>query len=915
MSTRSALTIVGGIVGAYFGYPQLGLTIGALVGSAVDPQQIQGPKIGEIANQTSAEGVPRTIVYGTVSCYGNVIQTGQVVKVESTESQGKGGPEVTSERALRTYAIRICEGPIGGVLRVWEDNKLVYDVRTGSQMLAESQRWATNKVIYLGDESQVPDPNLVELNSDAPAYRGSAYAVFILEDLTARQGSIPQYRFEVASSAAFSPSDPIIAPLIGKLIWQGQTFSGTFTEYGETAEEAVFASGRAQEGSGPLFYEFETCFNYGGGDPAFWRCSYFQENGSPYFSNMNAEEIPGKGLPDLTFVRVEGPARVLADVIYAGEVLVQQSLAPILLPGDPNYDNDAFWEAAREAALLAGTLQPGVDTPVDVFEYAQKDVADTGQGNPVELGDIVSDIHLRCGFVAGDYDVTELNDMVAGLGLAGDYTGASAIDSLRTVYFFDKSEHDKKLWYPKRGAAVIETLTLDDLTEVPDKTTREQAIEVPKKLHLRYQHAASGYAPVKATATSSSPDLMTKGEVAVEVPVVLNEDQAAQTADKMYKVTRAELAGETTITVPLDVGAVYVAGNCLGLSLRGATRRVRIHQIDFADWKLALTLKPDRQSAYTSNLTGVPIPEPTLPPSTIVGDTELAVLDIPARVDSEDDLNYLVAVSGQLPPWYGATYQRSLDGGGNFSSVTDIMQPSIMGELLNNVPSAMEGITDTTNELRIRLYRENQTLDSLNEIAFLSEQGAFALEKADGSWEVMQYMDSVVDSNGDFLLSTLHRGLLNSGPSAHIIGARFVMLNRPTHIPAQSSWLNLLITHRAVSFGESADETTNAVAQTYVGRSQLEWPVASLALERDGSDNISGTWAPRHRFGSDDAPVASVNFIGYRVTIDDGSSSVTFDITTPSFTYDASAMADPVTVSVSAVNRITGAGPATSESV
>jgi hypothetical protein len=534
-------------------------------------------------------------------------------------------------------------------------------------------------------------------------------------------------------------------------------------------------------------------------------------------------------------------------------------------------------------------------------------------GEAVPLSEIVADIHDRCDIPESQYDVAELTDMVSGLALAGDYTGADAINSVRPLYFFDKSEHDKKLWYPKRGASVMDSWDIDDLTEVPDTTQREQALEVPKKLHLFYQHAISGYARVKATAASSSPDLMTTGEVTIEVPVVLDEDQAAQAADKAYKVTRAEINGTTEISIPLDIGIERVPSNPVGLTLRGMTRRLRIDSMSYADGVFKLSLKNDRQSAYTSNLTGVPIPPPTLPPSTIVGETVFAVLDIAARVDSEDDLNYLVAVTGESPAWHGARYQRSLDTGANWTTVQDITTASIIGYLQDDVPAASEDYTDTTNFVTVHLIREGQTLDSLTDAEFLSEGGAFALEKADGSFELMQYLDAVEDSAGDFTLTTLHRGLLNSGASAHTAGARFVMLARPTHIDAQASWIGMDLTHRAISLGDTADNTDNEETATFVGRSQLEWPVASFSLTRSGN-NVTGTWVPRHRFGSDDYPVASVNFQGYRVTIV-GTSTVTFDQTAQTFTYDVSAIGGGVTVSVSALNRITGAGPATSGTI
>jgi len=130
-----------------------------------------------------------------------------------------------------------------------------------------------------------------------------------------------------------------------------------------------------------------------------------------------------------------------------------------------------------------------------------------------------------------------------------------------------------------------------------------------------------------------------------------------------------------------------------------------------------------------------------------------------------------------------------------------------------------------------------------------------------------------------------------------------------------SSLIGQSLTHRAPSLEQSPELAVEQTA-TYIGRSQIEWPVAYLELDRSGSD-ISATWTPRHRFGTDDNPVASINFQGYRVTIDGGSNgSATFDTLTAGFTnYDASALGGSVTVSVSALNRITGAGPATSESI
>lgn len=911
---RQVLPIVGAVVGAFFGSPQIGYAIGAVVGNLVDPVINQGPKIGETGAQTSQEGAPRAIIYGTASCTGNIIAAGPVIKSTELESAdgGKGSEKTEVERAYRNYAIRICEGPMAGILRIWEDDKLVYDVRGGSLMLAESAKWIANKNVFLGDETQLPSAFL-NLNvpplGDHPAHRGTAYIVFGLEDLTDRRGSIPQYRFEVAQETEDFVID---LPRVDPFTLQGISGGGRFTNYYLPVSEipdnvkAINAVWRFNPaGSTDAVVTLQVKL----GEAVFWSQSVSLSAVQAYQTYQVQLNLTGAG-QEITAGfngEWEGELEVSINYLAATYSPRKQSGFP---PNVYEQDDINYGIFLNESNQI---FSAGAILTLPTVYWGPAFIAEGADGLPVGLDDIVRDIHIRCNVPLENIDVTELTDQVAGLVLAGDYTGADAINTLRGPYFFDKAEYSKILHYPKRGAAIVDTLTIDDLVEEPDFSKREQALEFAKKMHLFYQHAASGYAAVKATSLRSSPDARVVGETSLQVPVVLNEDQAAQTVSKLHKVSWAEAEGEVNLSVPSSFMR-FVPSNCLGLVLRGQAKRYRLEKKEFADGVIKMTLRHDRQSAYTSNLTGVPIPPPTLPPSTIVGDTTLAILDIASRTDTEDDLNYLSAGVGALPAWYGYGLQRSLDGGANYTTVGRY-GPAVVGVLAESVPASSEFYTDTTNTVSVQLIREGQIISEISEIQFLSEQGAFALEKADGSWEVMQYRDVLQDSAGVFILSRLHRGLLNSGASAHSVGAKFVLLSRAEHIPAQSSWIGQQLTHRAVSLDDSPENSTSQT-QTYVGRSQIEWPVAYLSLTRDGSDSIIATWTPRHRFGSDDAPVASINFQGYRVTLNDGiAAPVTFDTLAAGFTYDASALEEPVTVSVCALNRITGAGPATSESI
>lgn len=906
---RQVLPIIGGLVGSYFGYPQLGFVVGGLLGGLADPEVAQGPKIGELAIQSFDEGSPRAIIYGTSQCSGYVMEAGMPIKTTEVVTGDKGAPKSEKEVVYRNYAIAICEGPIAGVLRVWSDDKLVFDVRPGSPMLVESYEWAKNKTFYLGSEEQLPDIFLgvnVSGVTETPAFRGTAYMFALLDDLTDRRGSIPQFRFEVTETVISTPLEQI--PSVHGFV------------------DGYYA---------PVWFDWETIVEQSSVAP-------FPDARVGLFKLEIRDTIPeAQVVTDFTVVFGSGEelrGRIIGNGSHVVEMLsmnqpIQVDVHIEKLEGVETplaYDSKFFYPAPSEldpayTAYYGGGTPPNLIYPDDRYFGVLYDPVrgiigvDWGpaflfeEGGPTTLNSIVSDLHTRVGLGASDFDVSELTNSVAGLTLSGDYSAASAIDVLRSCYFFDKCEPGDKIRYPKRGKPVALTLSIDDLVELPDLARREQVSEVPKKIHLHYSNALAGYAPIKATYMRSSQDDQSTVESTVQVPVVLDVDEAARMVEKMFKVTATDAQGEITISVP-DSFIRLVASDCIGLNLRGQVRRLRIDEVNWADGVMQLTCRVDRQSAYTSVLTGIPVDPPVLPPSTIVGDTVFAVLDIPARIDSEDDLNYLVAGSGTKSAWAGWAYQRSADGGANYTTVSRIEQSTVMARLVDPVPSASEFFTDTTNVVRVRMIRPGHVLESLTEQQFLSEQGAFALQLVDGSWEILQYLDADDEGDGVYALRTLHRGLLNTTPGAHVAGALFVRLDRATHISAQAAWLGADLTHRGVSLGVSP-EGAAWFTETFQGRSQVEWPVAYLAVGRDGSNVLSGSWTPRHRFGSDDLPVASINFQGYRVTVTDGVATASFDRLTPDFTYDASAMSSPVTVSVSAVNRITGAGPATSESI
>jgi len=169
-------------------------------------------RLGDIAEQTAQEGGARPIIWGRVRPIGgNIIQLqapNRVMIKEKVSGGGKGGSKKKKqkvEHVFRTYAIGICEGPVSAIVRVWRNNKLVYDARGNAWGQNNNHVFLSGFRLYLGTWSQNPDPTLESIwgIGSVPAYRGTCYMVAVNEDLTELVGAVPQWLFEVERAETF----------------------------------------------------------------------------------------------------------------------------------------------------------------------------------------------------------------------------------------------------------------------------------------------------------------------------------------------------------------------------------------------------------------------------------------------------------------------------------------------------------------------------------------------------------------------------------------------------------------------------------------------------------------------------------------------------------------------------------------
>jgi len=187
-----AIPLAGAAIGFWIGGPT-GASIGWSIGSylAYEPEQ---PEIGDLRVQTSQYGAGIPFIVGKQRITGNIIWTADKTSY-SVETGGKGGAPGTNQVGYKiSMAIAICQGPILGISRVWEQGEVKADINNQARLPG---------TLYLGTNTQTADSTIeaYEGVGNVPAYRGIAYMVLEDFDLGV-SGTIPQFSFEVVKAEA-----------------------------------------------------------------------------------------------------------------------------------------------------------------------------------------------------------------------------------------------------------------------------------------------------------------------------------------------------------------------------------------------------------------------------------------------------------------------------------------------------------------------------------------------------------------------------------------------------------------------------------------------------------------------------------------------------------------------------------------
>lgn len=251
--------------------------------------------------------------------------------------------------------------------------------------------------------------------------------------------------------------------------------------------------------------------------------------------------------------------------------------------------------------------------------------------------------------------------------------------------------------------------------------------------------------------------------------------------------------------MPFASSATIYAGLVPGDCVLFDSKRWIIDELTWGDNYLHLKTTYDRQSAYTSDLQAIlgNDPNPSIPP--IIGPTTLMVMNLPA-LQSQDSAGVYIAASGALTPWPGCQVQVSYDNQATWQIVTSIYIASVMGHV-----SEDEALTSNGPQEPITVI-VNDTLEDATSDQIAANANAFAIIATDGTPEIGQFETATLNSHGEYELTGLVRGGLNTPDVQHFAGEQFTMLENVYLYPIDTSFSGKTLYFRGVTFGQTDDE-------------------------------------------------------------------------------------------------------------
>ena len=556
--------------------------------------------------------------------------------------------------------------------------------------------------------------------------------------------------------------------------------------------------------------------------------------GAPGYCVFNGQIAQG-----ITWTQVSGTFKVLqkyrvSTISFDPTVVWDYPVDPCLRDDDPNYNNQAFWEAAHAAALASGDYTGSIGlSPSDVYgvdyphtqDFAFFSECDTVDATCVPMALIVSDLCRRAGLrtdTGTQIDVSGLTTCVPGYPIGRAMSARDAMGPLRLFGLWDAVEGEL-LRFVERGSAIVATISEDDLgahengSEAPPsvEVTRVQEKELPRRLRLHFPNYLHDHEPSEQAASRLSTEAVE--EIDLEIAVSMDPDVGAQLAEiHLYDTW----VSRNRFTFVLNNDWLHLEPtDCLEIPVEGETRRVRLVS---ATYKIGGLIEceavADDDGSYQSTAvatpegpSGGPIVGPGAGP--ICGSVAV-LLDIPRLREADIDAGYYVAIYGLCPEtWTCGELYRSSDGGLTYGRVARTNDQTVVGQIVSITGPSTDPVLpgespqyDTTNAITVNLFQG--ALASITDAQIAAGQNLAAIG-IHGRWVIIQFKTATFDTGDQWTLTDLIWGVNETQHLLYttVAGDTFVLLSDPAliRVPEEAAAIGVSKSFKAVTCGEPID--------------------------------------------------------------------------------------------------------------
>lgn len=532
------------------------------------------------------------------------------------------------------------------------------------------------------------------------------------------------------------------------------------------------------------------------------------------------------------------------------------------------------------------------------------------------LASVVAEICRRAGLT--DIDTSRLHGFVRGYVVPQVTDARRALQPLMLAHGFDVIERDGALVFRMRHGRGAVDLTQSDLVVSEDvdgdlQQTRAGEAEMTGRVRVQFVLADADHQVSSEEAVL--PDEATHAVSETDFSLALTRAEGRQTAERWLAEARVARDSLRFALPPshLAIGA----GDIVRLPSTDGTTLARIDKVEVMGHQIidAVRIEPDVfvPSEFPEGGTSLRPFTPAVPVTPLF-------LDLPLM--SGDEVPHAPHLAVSAEPWPGAIalYDAVEDAGYSLSGIYGAR--SVMGVTETEMAAGPVGRVDLGAPLQVRLAGGD--LQSVGDTALLS--GANAMAIGDGTpdnWEVFQFRDAALVSEGRWLLSHRLRGQAGSDgimPGSWPAGSWVVLLNGAPRQIALSSAQRGLERHYRIGPARQGYDHASYVHQVHAfdGIGLRPYRPAHLAVADLGGD-LAVSWVRRTRIDGDAWGVAEVP-LGedsevYRLEVRQGGSLVRDAVvTSPGWTYAASDRASDgvtgaFTIAVAQVSERFGPGP------